>query len=93
MIPVCIYNQDYIRKLDFEYYINKNFNIDATVVKQLSAFLGDLSKADDYQLKSDNVISGPILSRLLADFSEIDSQFFKYRGQVEMKFPGKNSDE
>lgn len=63
------------------------------MVKQLSAFLGDLSKAEDYQLKSDNVISGPILSKLLADFSEIDSHYFKYKAQIEAKFPGKTVDE
>lgn len=49
--------------------------------------LGDLARADDYNLKSDNYISGAILTRLLHDFGEIDSQLSKYKTQIEYKFP------
>ena len=80
-------NSDLIRKLDFEYYINKNFNIDTLVAKQLSSVLGDLAKAEDYNLKSDNFISGMILQRMLNDFGEIETQVKKYKTQIEYKFP------
>jgi hypothetical protein len=57
------------------------------VAKQLSSVLGDLARADDYNLKSDNYISGQILQRMLNDFGEIDSQLKKYKTQIEYKFP------
>lgn len=78
----------YIRTLDLEFELNKSFGIDPLVIKQLSIFLTELAKAEDYQLKEDTLVNSNILNRLLIDFAEIDSYYYKFKSAVISKFKG-----
>jgi hypothetical protein len=39
-------------------------------------------------VKDDNILNSIILQRLLIDFAEIDTNYYKFRTFVAQKFPG-----
>ena len=77
-----------IRKLDLEFELNKTFGIDASVVKQFTTFLNELTKADDYHIKDENALNSQMLMRILMDFQEIETNYFKYKSFNTQKFAG-----
>lgn len=82
-----------MKKLDFEYELNKTYEIDPAIIKQLSSFLGELTKADDYQIKEDTVINSIIMQRVLMDFQEVDANYHKYKTFITQRFPGVVNDD
>lgn len=77
-----------IKTLEFEYELNKNFDIEPEIAKQLSVFLSELTRADDYTLKEETLLNSLIVQRVLMDFQEVDSNYHKFKTHVTQRFPG-----